>query len=173
MKFIRNHRILVSVLVLLTSFISFNLLRERDIKRVVQTNTPSNEEVKKAVGDNTQPVPHIPSVDSANGVLRSGTFIGKKGHDGQGTARVVLVDSKPVLQLDDSFKTSSGPDLQIYLSKNSDVDKQGLGEFVTLGSLQSTSGAQVYSLPDNHADYQSVVVWCRGFTTLFAQATLQ
>lgn len=153
---------------LLGLFVGFNLIKMRDVERIGQTGTPSISDVQRVVQDQE------PQLGTGSGILKSGIFRdGAKAYRGEGTARVVMVDDKPVMQFDDDFKTSSGPDLQVYLSKNNDVKSQGLGEFVSLGGLKSVSGAQVYTMPENHADYKSVVVWCRAFTVLFAQAELR
>ena len=74
---------------------------------------------------------------------------------------------------DDDFVSSNGPDLLIYLSENDVESGEPLGEFVSLGDLQQTAGGQVYVLPDNIQDFQSVVIWCRAFGQLFGAADLQ
>ena len=161
---------MVACCIIVVLFAAFNLVRERGVTRVVQTDVPSAQAVNQVVRESRA----APAQPADKAVLRTGIFInGAKAYKGSGSARVVTVDGKPVISFGDDFSTSSGPDLQVYLSMNADVKSQGLGEFVTLGGLKSTTGAQVYNLPENHADYASVVVWCRAFTSVFAQTELR
>ncbi len=48
-------------------------------------------------------------------------------------------------------------------------------QWVSLGSLQSASGAQTYELPADvdASAYGSVAIWCEDFSVLFAVASLR
>jgi hypothetical protein len=110
----------------------------------------------------------------ANGELvKSGTFVDADPvHKGDGMASVYKTDNTPVLILEDDFSVTNGPDLVVYLSKNNVAAGEDLGDFVSLGNLQSASGKQAYSLPEDYADFTSVVIWCRAFGVLFSSADL-
>jgi hypothetical protein len=108
--------------------------------------------------------------------LFSGRFHGV-AHETMGTATIYqLPDGKRVLRLTE-FKTSNGPDVQLYLvaaddaKDNDTVKKAG---FVTLGALKGNEGDQNYDVPAevDLAKYRAVTVWCRRFGVNFATAPL-
>lgn len=171
MKFVKKHKLLILVLVLIVAFVSFNIIRQRNVRQVAQDDTPSPQQVEQTITQ-IEPQPQQNTPVAPNPVLRQGTFVnGAKAYKGQGTARVLVVDGKPVVQLSDDFKTTSGPDLHVYISKNPDPKSQGLGDHLSLGGLKSNDGAQIYNLPADQQSYASVFVWCRAFTSVFTQAT--
>ncbi len=115
--------------------------------------------------------------------VKSGTFVSGE-HPTQGTARIVMKDGQPYLDLDKSFKTSDkGPDLVVILHRSDNV----LGstkppsypiqqsDYVILAPLQKFSGSQSYPIPDNInlADYKSAGIWCRKFNATFGVAALK
>lgn len=109
---------------------------------------------------------------TANKTVLSGAFVdGDAVHSGKGTASVIETSDGPVLSFSEDFVVTSGPDLFVYLSPN--AAGEDLGEFVSLGRLKSFDGAQAYNLPDNFADYKTVVIWCRAFSVTFATAELK
>lgn len=111
---------------------------------------------------------------------KSGTFVSGE-HPTQGTARIVMREGKPFLELDQTFRTSEmGPDLVVILHRSANVIgstkppayplKQG--DYVILAPLQKFSGAQSYPIPENInlADYKSAAIWCRKFNATFGAA---
>jgi hypothetical protein len=98
-------------------------------------------------------------------------------HESKGVASIYqLADGKQVLRLTE-FKTSNGPDLQLYLvaaedAKDSDTVKNA--GFVTLGALKGNEGDQNYEIPagTDLNKYRAVTVWCRRFGVNFATAPL-
>ncbi|HBL11330.1 MAG TPA: electron transfer protein with DM13 domain protein [Cyanobacteria bacterium UBA11162] len=115
-------------------------------------------------------------------VIKSGTFVSGE-HSTQGTVQIVIKNGKPVLELNEAFKTSEmGPDLVVILHRSSDVIGSTKppaypiqqSDYVIIAPLQKFSGAQSYSIPDNVnlADYQSVAIWCRKFNATFGAAAL-
>ena len=103
-------------------------------------------------------------------VVLNGSFVdGDALHKALGVAKIVINNNQPQLVFQD-FKVRDGPDLFVYLSPN--PPGQDLGEYASLGKLQSSSGDQTYKLPDNYKDYQTVVIWCRAFSVTFATAQL-
>lgn len=104
-------------------------------------------------------------VDAATAKPATGSSGFSNGSYGQvtGNARIYLVNEKYQLALED-FKTSNGPDLKVYLSK-----EQNPVNFVNLGSLKSTSGNQLYDIPAtvNVKDYMYALIYCQQYSHLF------
>ena len=110
--------------------------------------------------------------------VASGSFVDvDRLHKGSGTATLYrLPDGEHIVRLD-PFSVSNGPDLYVYLAKNTnpgngDAVKQG---FVSLGKLKGNKGSQNYPIPRgvNPAQYGSVVVFCQLFGVLFSPAPLE
>jgi hypothetical protein len=115
--------------------------------------------------------PDETEVETGPVVLAEGTFVdGDAVHRGSGTVSVVDDGEQLLLVFGDDVSITPGPDLFVYLSPNS--AGEGLGDFVSLGQLTSDEGAQAYVLPDNAADFSTVVIWCRAFSVTFATAEL-
>ncbi|MFH7242971.1 MAG: DM13 domain-containing protein [Spirulina sp.] len=116
------------------------------------------------------------------GVIKSGTFVsGEKNTAGM--ARIINSDGQFFVELDETFQTSRGPDLVVVLHQSADVIGSTEppafplqeGSYVSLGELESFSGAQRYAIAaDLDLDaYPSVVIWCRRFNSTFGAASLQ
>jgi len=116
------------------------------------------------------------TIAQATEVLLEGTFEGREGKRGSGTARIVREDGRLFLEFED-FRTSRGPQLEVWITdrtvrSNEDVQSAG---YIDLGDLEShRRGSQRYALP---ADFDlsaaaSVVIWCEPFAILFASADL-
>jgi len=121
----------------------------------------------------------ISKVHSPEGVLTmtpflSGSFAKIDAvHKGSGEAVVYKMESRSILRFE-NFRVTNGPDLQVYLSKNSNIqESKDLGEFVSLGALKDNKGEQSYNLPPDIEEYTSVVIWCRAFGVLFSVAELR
>jgi len=70
----------------------------------------------------------------------------------------------------DTFSTSNGPDLHVYLSSDSRVN----GRSLDLGELKSTSGEQTYAVPNSVEmnDFDYVLIHCLPFNVTFGFARL-
>ncbi len=103
--------------------------------------------------------------------LASGTFSGLGSYSGGGEA-VVLNDGteQRFLRFEETFETSNGPDLNVYLAVGGDVD----AGFVDLGDLKGNIGSQNYEIPVDVdlSEFDTVLVWCVRFGVGFAEATL-
>ena len=93
-------------------------------------------------------------------------------HNGTGAVRLVQVGTSFLVRFD-SVSISNAPDIRIYLSKDTG------GRYVEanslyLGALKATNGSFNYEVPSTAdvAQYKSVVVWCRNFSTLITWADL-
>jgi hypothetical protein len=94
-------------------------------------------------------------------------------HKGSGEALIFAdINGAPLLRLE-NFEVTRGPDLYVYLSKNTNIKDTGLGEFESLGVLKSSKGNQNYNLPSDYENYNSVVIWCQAFGVLFSHAELK
>ena len=129
-----------------------------------------------------EPLPEITStITTTEGVttstvevpelLASGQFIGVNDgiHNAEGQAKVLkLVDGKQLLRLED-FKSTNGPDLYVYLATDNTAQ-----EFVSLGELKANIGNQNYEIPEGTdlAKYDTALIWCKQFSTLFGSAEI-
>lgn len=114
--------------------------------------TTLQEAAPAQVQDSTEPAPVM------------GTF----GHAATGTARVVVADGKKYVRYE-NFKTINGPDLFVYLAKDTDA-----AEYVSLGRVRATEGNINYEIPAgvDVSQYHYVLTWCKGFSVLFNHANL-
>ena len=100
-----------------------------------------------------------------------GNFVGSGDgfHKAEGVAKVIsLADGKTFLRLE-NLKATNGPDLYVYLSTGKDVS-----DIVNLGRLKGNIGNQNYEIPTGTdlAKYNTVLIWCKAFSTLFGSAKL-
>lgn len=94
----------------------------------------------------------------------------------KGSGRALLLEDEnghKIIRFED-FKVTNGPDLYVYLSQNpSPTNKESLGNFINLGALKGNIGDQNYEITQNIDGYQTVVIWCQRFSTLFSFALLK
>ena len=100
-----------------------------------------------------------------------GNFIdaGDGFHKAQGVAKVInLADGRTFLRLE-NLKATNGPDLYVYLSTGKDAS-----DIFNLGKLKGNIGNQNYEIPSGTdlAKYNTVLIWCKAFSTLFGSAKL-
>lgn len=160
-KIIITLGILALIIAIVVGIFIWKNISEKPAETVHQTEI--EPEVITQQQPESSPAPEAP-------VLAGGFVDGDAIHSGTGTARISLTDQGPVLTFGEDFKVTNGPDLFVYLSPN--APGEGLGEFASLGTLKSPSGAQAYNAPANYADYKTVVIWCRAFSVTFATAEL-
>ena len=106
-----------------------------------------------------------------NGKPLMGNFVGAGDgfHNVEGVAKVlVLADGKSFLRLE-NLKATNGPDLYVYLSTDKDTS-----DIVNLGRLKGNIGNQNYEIPEgtDTSKYNTVLIWCKAFSTLFGSANL-
>ena len=102
----------------------------------------------------------------ASGEFSDGDFF----HRTSGTASIKYSQELGgTLHFDQRFSTVNGPDLFVYLA----TDKSAT-DFVNVGRLQSSSGEQTYTIPEevDLEKYNNVLVWCKAFGVLFGDANL-
>ena len=103
--------------------------------------------------------------------LLMGNFVGAGDgfHNVEGVAKVIsLSDGKTFLRME-NLKATNGPDLYVYLS--TDVNTS---DIVNLGRLKGNIGNQNYEIPTGTdlSKYDTVLIWCKAFSTLFGSAKL-
>jgi hypothetical protein len=133
------------------------------------------EQAAPAAGDDTEPSEDEPTPSDPI-ELATGSFVSRNRYTVTGTATTYqLEDGQRLLRLED-FESTNGPDLFVYLTVAgaSDDDAALNADFVDLGVLSGNIGNQNYAIPaDVDLDrYDTVVIWCRRFTTSFGVADL-
>ncbi|MGK2851218.1 MAG: DM13 domain-containing protein [Candidatus Limnocylindrales bacterium] len=102
--------------------------------------------------------------------IATGEFSGTDDfHFGRGTASIIETSpGRFHLRLDD-FSVRNGPDLYVYLSPAADDWTETALE---VGTLKATDGSFGYDLPEgtDPSDFESVIIWCKQFSHLFAVA---
>jgi hypothetical protein len=120
-------------------------------------NSTVDENMSATMTNNTKPL--------------MGNFVGSGDgfHKAEGIAKVItLADGKTFLRLE-NLKATNGPDLYVYLSTGKDVS-----DIVNLGKLKGNIGNQNYEIPTGTdlSKYDTVLIWCKAFSTLFGSAKL-
>lgn len=128
-----------------------------------------------AAGDAAAPAA-VESAPSGPIELAAGSFVSRNRYTVSGTATTYeLADGQRLLRLEE-FASTNGPDLFVYLTVAgaSDDDAALAADFIDLGVLSGNIGDQNYVIPaDVDLDrYDTVVIWCRRFTTSFGVADL-
>ncbi len=119
----------------------------------------------------------VASANTARPVaLAAGSFHSNAHETGGGATIYQQPDGSRVLRLSD-FRTSNGPDVQVYLVAAPDVNDNETvtrAGFIALGALKGNIGDQNYELPADVdlARYRSVTIWCRRFGVNFGTAPL-
>ncbi len=118
----------------------------------------------------------MPQESSEPQQFKTGQFLGADDfHQGSGTATIYKqVDGGHLLRFED-FSVTNGPDLRVYLVKSADPDKKQVAKGVEIASLKGNKGNQNYIFPAEYdpADYESVVIYCKPFSVVFATANLE
>ena len=132
--------------------------------------TDIQEELPTPSVSNSAGVPMESSQTLATGNFVEVDFI----HKGSGQAKLVKVNGKNILRLE-NFNVTSGPDLYVYLSKTTAPtgDIKSLGDYIDLGLLKGTSGNQNYDINADITGYTTAVVWCKRYGVLFTYAVMK
>lgn len=144
-------------------------------QRVQEANNMTQEQ-KRAVMDkfsrqNSTVNENMSATMTSNANSLIGNFVGAGDgfHNVEGVAKVLaLSDGKTFLRLE-NLKATNGPDLYVYLSTSKDAS-----DIVNLGRLKGNIGNQNYEIPaeTDLSKHNTVLVWCKAFSTLFGSAKL-
>jgi Electron transfer DM13 len=100
------------------------------------------------------------------------SFKGEFVSGAHSTSGVASIDSNETTLTLTNFKSSSGPDLNIYIASSiSNVT----ADYIDLGDIKGLKGTYTYDLPGNkdYLSYKYVVVWCVDFDVNFGYAELE
>lgn len=105
-------------------------------------------------------------------LLSTGTFVDADAvHKSSGTANAIEVSLDEIyVRFEEDFKTTNGPDLFVWLTKDGDVSNG----YIDLGRLKGNIGSQNYLVPEGTdlSEYNHVLIWCKAFGVLFGTAVL-
>lgn len=167
---------LISALVI-GLYIYFNFQRDAETQKVDQSGLNDSaviESIKTLSDQSSKPGESNLAQQSAITKIRSGNFTKfDPAHYASGQAVIYETIDGPILKLE-NFETNNGPDLFVYLATNANIEgiKTNRGDEVSLGELKQIKGDQVYKLPEDYQQYNSVVIWCRAFDINFSAAQL-
>lgn len=116
------------------------------------------------------------AIAEAQTIALAGTFVAAEAPT-TGTVQIVTEGGHRYLELDAAFSTTDqAPDLHVLIdtAQTPPSSYATLGSAINLGSLQQTSGAQRYPIPDviDVAEFKSVVIWCRMANATIGYAVL-
>ena len=135
----------------------------QDEKRMVMNEfSKQNSTVDENMSDTTAPTDVKP-------LMGNFVDVGDGFHKFEGVAKVIdLADGRTFLRLE-NLKATNGPDLYVYLSADKDAS-----DIVNLGRLKGNIGNQNYEIPagTDLSKYNTVLIWCKAFSTLFGSAKL-
>jgi hypothetical protein len=137
-------------------------MTQHEIDMVMNEFSKQNSTVDENMSDTTTPTDLKPLM---------GNFVdaGDGFHMAEGVAKVInLADGRTFLRLE-NLKATNGPDLYVYLSTDKDAS-----DIVNLGRLKGNIGNQNYEIPagTDLSKYNTVLIWCKAFSTLFGSAKL-
>lgn len=92
-----------------------------------------------------------------------------------GAVELAQKDGDQFVMFGDDFSTPNGPDLVVYLTKNTAPStRDDVANGLTLGPLKSLNGKQVYDIPagTDTSQFNSVTIHCRAFNVPWSYAPL-
>lgn len=108
-------------------------------------------------------------------VIKEGRWIGK-GYRISGGFSIVKTDAGTKIVLDERFRTNSGPDLKIFLSKDDhgSINNRNADRGQRVAVLKSSSGAQEYYLNPriDISQYKTIIIHCERFSKLWGVGDL-
>jgi RecA-family ATPase len=137
-------------------------MTHNDKEMVMNEFSNQNSTVDENMSDTTAPADVKP-------LMGNFVDVGDGFHMVEGVAKVIdLADGRTFLRLE-NLKATNGPDLYVYLSADKDAS-----DIVNLGRLKGNIGNQNYEIPagTDLSKYNTVLIWCKAFSTLFGSAKL-
>ena len=105
----------------------------------------------------------LPFQSAALAADKSGSFKGMGRYSVKGTAKVSMAGGKTTITLSNDFRSSSGPDLYIYVGNGKPTKR--------IAKLKSFKSGQTYTF-SGAANVSSVHVYCKRFSVGFGTATV-
>ena len=156
----KNKGIIIAIVVMIVIIMGWWLASPLFISKTVNEQLPIVADSSESINSNQE---------SEIKIELQGSFVDADSfHKTSGTAKVVVIDGKKYLSLE-NFQTTNGPDLYIYLSKDLEAK-----EFVNLGELKGNIGNQNYEILESVDinSYNKAIIWCKAFSVLFGSAEL-
>jgi len=109
-------------------------------------------------------------------VIDGGTWT-KKKYAIKGGWEIIKEGGQTIIRFDDSFKTKSGPDLKVFLSKKSIAEVNGKNatqDAVMISVLSANKGTQDYVLPAEIKleDWTTLLIHCEAYSVLWGGAAI-
>jgi hypothetical protein len=136
-------------------------MTEEEKHIVINEFSKQNSTVNENMTDST--------INNINSLMGNFVGAGDGFHNVEGVAKVIpLSDGKTFLRVE-NLKATNGPDLYVYLSTDGNTS-----DIVNLGRLKGNIGNQNYEIPTGTdlSKYDTVLIWCKAFSTLFGSARL-
>ncbi|RMB12197.1 DM13 domain-containing protein [Eilatimonas milleporae] len=116
-----------------------------------------------------------PSAEAAT-LLHGGTWVKKSKHI-RGQWKIVEEDGRKIIVLGDDFRTSSAPDLKIFLSPLDIADlknRNAIDGARFISPLASARGAQRYEIPADVdlSAFKAIIIHCEAYTKLWGGSNL-
>lgn len=148
-----------------------NMTEEQIVQAAKNMTQEEKQKVMNEFSKQNSTIDENMSATMINTKALTGNFVGSGDgfHKAEGVVKVItLADGKRFLRLE-NLKATNGPDLYVYLSTGKDVS-----DIVNLGRLKGNIGNQNYEIPPgtNLSKYDTVLIWCKAFSTLFGSAKL-
>ncbi len=123
---------------------------------------------KKETDAPTTVLNEMPTASAA--AQQTGYFMNGPYGEVSGKAQVLKITEANYEVVLDSFMSSNGPDLYVYLSKEAMPVN-----FIEAGKLKSTKGRQVYQFTStaNISQYKYVCIHCKAYNHLFGSALIK
>ncbi|MDX1373727.1 MAG: DM13 domain-containing protein, partial [Nitrososphaeraceae archaeon] len=152
-------------------FESFMGLSEDDRRKVGQNMTQEEKDniMETFARNNNSVEEEMGSVINKNNTLTGILMDAGDGfHMASGQVKILQTSDGPVLRFE-NLDVTNGPDLYVYLATDTNAE-----DYVSLGRLKGNIGNQNYPIPvDTNLDkYNTVLIWCQAFSTLFGSSRL-
>jgi hypothetical protein len=138
-----------------------------EVNERVAVAEPPAAAARPAQGDTaTTPEPRRRNVLERSGPFRA------VAHSAEGTARYIRLGGGGRVVTLTGFEVDNGPDLRLRLAAGRATNEGDVGDTIDLGALKGNKGNQQYRIPagTDLTRYDTVIVWCRAFSVLFARA---
>lgn len=152
-------------------FETFMGLSEEDRRKVGENMTQEEKDniMETFAKNNISVEDEMVSATNKNNTLTGNLMDAGDGfHMASGQVKILQTSDGPVLRFE-NLDVTNGPDLYVYLATDTNAEDN-----VSLGRLKGNLGNQNYPIPiDTNLDkYNSVLIWCQAFSTLFGSSHL-
>lgn len=152
-------------------FETFMELSEEDRMKVGENMTQEEKDniMETFARNNISVKEEMVSLTNKNNTLIGNLMDAGDGfHMASGKVKILQTSDGPVLRFE-NLDVTNGPDLYVYLATDTNAE-----DYVSLGRLKGNLGNQNYPIPiDTNLDkYNTVLIWCQAFSTLFGSSHL-